>query len=211
MEPWIQTYTGKAFDLANPQPEQLDPHDIVHALAHIGRYTGHARDFYSVAEHTCSVVTEATHIARNEEGYGDASVRLVGQFALLHDAAEAYVGDVSAPLKRTPELAGFRAIERVVEEAVLAKFFPEFDTLDDSPKATIREIVKRADIRMLATEAAVLLGDPPRSWNLPEHEARSVRYLARHAPLVARDQLAYFWNELLPRARVSFGAGVTRG
>lgn len=82
----IVTYTGKAFDLLNPSPDMVRIEDIAHSLANICRYTGHTRYFYSVAQH-CVLMAEA-------DLPGDPLQRL------LHDAAEAYIGDIAKPWKQ---------------------------------------------------------------------------------------------------------------
>ena len=82
----IVTYTGKSFDLLNPQPETVCIEDIAHSLANLCRYTGHVKEFYSVAQH-CTIMAEA-------DLPGDPLVRL------LHDSAEAYIGDLSSPWKQ---------------------------------------------------------------------------------------------------------------
>lgn len=81
----ITTYTGKQFDFLNPKPEDICIEDIAHALACINRFRGHTRIPYSVAEHCVR-----------------ASYVPVGNPLdnLLHDAAEAYIGDVPTPQKQ---------------------------------------------------------------------------------------------------------------
>ena len=81
----IVTFTGKQFDFLNPRPEDICIEDIAHALANICRYNGHTRKFYSVAEHC----VRASYVP-----VGDPLDNL------LHDAAEAYIGDVPTPQKQ---------------------------------------------------------------------------------------------------------------
>jgi hypothetical protein len=71
---------------------------------------------------------------------------------LLHDAAEAYVGDVVWPLKKAPEMAGYKVIERAVEDAVAVKF---------GLALVMPAIVKRADLIALATEKRDIMGHEP--------------------------------------------------
>lgn len=85
MKPWIQTFTGKQFWPLTPKAEDVCIEDIAHALAFKCRFGGHCKTFYSVAEHSCRVA----EILRPEH-------QLIG---LLHDAAEAYLPDVAAPIK----------------------------------------------------------------------------------------------------------------
>lgn len=141
---WIQTWSGVRFDLLDPRPEDVHVEDIVHALANVNRFTGHARWAYSVAEHSVNVAELVSPAHR--------------KIALLHDATEAYVNDLAAPLKRLPALAGYRDIERGVWQAIAARF--------DLPAAVPPE-VKRADLVMLDIERRLLLGSPPAPWELP--------------------------------------------
>ena len=89
-DPCIKTWSGKYVDLLNPTAAMVDLGDISHALHNLCRYTGHTRTFYSVAEH-CIL---AAGIAR-EDGCSHEEISAV----LLHDAAEAYLSDISRPLK----------------------------------------------------------------------------------------------------------------
>jgi uncharacterized protein len=91
---WMQTFTGRKVDVQEPDPSMVDIEDIAHALSLVCRFGGHCRDFYSVAEHSLLVEREA----RSRR----PSIRLVPQFqlaCLLHDAAEAYIGDIVTPVK----------------------------------------------------------------------------------------------------------------
>jgi len=161
---WIETFSGKRFDLLEPTPEQVDLKDIAHALARINRFTGHTTVPYSVAEH-------AMHVewCVREIGNGDP---LLNALALHHDDAEAYVGDVSAPMKaalRESAYDGrtwFHSIEDGVQETILkALSLPE-------PTSEQEAIIKEADLWCLAAERMVLMP------NTGEHEW----YLKAQAP-----------------------------
>lgn len=138
---WIQTYTGRAFDLVDPQPDMVHPEDLAHALSRLCRFTGHVKRFYSVAEHSIYV----SELVPDEHSL----------WGLLHDGAEAYIGDVSAPLKAL--LPDYRAVEKRVEAAVFAAFGLEGE---------VPEEVKAVDRRMLVTEAGQLLGETPKDWGV---------------------------------------------
>lgn len=136
---WILTRHGVRFDLLDPRPSMVDMRDVVHALSQIGRYTGHAAKIYTVAEHSCRVAALMP-----------PGLRLA---ALLHDGAEAYVQDISRPLKvamrrvsGVPKLiTPYDEIERRVAAAVAERFGLSLAELEHPE-------VKRGDLVMLRTE-----------------------------------------------------------
>lgn len=132
---WMMTYTGRKFYPLDPRPEDIDLRDIAWALAHQCRYNGHCAFFYSVAEHSVlmSKTFEGAPLARQ---------------ALLHDAAEAYIGDMIRPLKHS--IPQFREIERQLEQAIFRRF--------GLPSGT-DHLVKDADTAILADERNALF-DP---------------------------------------------------
>lgn len=135
--PTIKTATGLYFPLLAPSPEFIRIEDIAHALSNLCRFTGHVRHFYSVAQHSYL----ASHLVPPE----DALV------ALLHDASEAYIADISRPLK--PYLTNYAEIETRIMEAVLKAF--------GLPTA-MPPSVKRADLILLASEKRdLMLPDVP--------------------------------------------------
>ena len=155
---WIQTFTGKKFYFRDPRPEDVDIVDIAHSLSHICRFTGHTKLFYSVAEHSVAVCEEV-------EGRDNKLI------ALLHDALEAYIGDISSPMKGVIELRELKFLERRVWQAIANKF---------SLPHTLPEEVKRADLQLLANEAAMLWSPAAvREWALPyEPRPHKMKYLA---------------------------------
>lgn len=115
----IKTYTGKEFRFDQIDPEAIDIRDIAHALSHLCRFTGHTNLFYSVAQH-CLLVSEKVP--------GGPEIKLA---ALLHDAAEAYVGDLSSPLKKwliadveevSPREEAYNWLHDTILEAVCKKY-----------------------------------------------------------------------------------------
>jgi len=131
---WITVHSGRRFYPLDPRAEDIDIHDIAHALSMVCRFTGHVSRFYSVAEHSIHV---AYHI---EAETGDRALALCG---LLHDASEAYLCDVARPVKRMPEMAAYREAESRVEAVIAAKFGLPYP---------LPAIVKHHDERALMTE-----------------------------------------------------------
>jgi 5'-deoxynucleotidase YfbR-like HD superfamily hydrolase len=89
----METYTGGMYWPCDPRVDEVHPLDVAHALSNLCRFGGHARRFYSVAEHAilmCDYVRTALGRPRED-----------CLLALVHDAAEAYTGDVPRPLKRS--------------------------------------------------------------------------------------------------------------
>lgn len=109
---WLQTRNGVAFDLLHPRADMVRTGDVAHHLAQINRFVGALERPYSVAQHSLLVFT-----LLSEAGHRDPRVLLQG---LVHDAAEAYVGDVSAPLKRL--LPDYRRVEARVWAACAGHF-----------------------------------------------------------------------------------------
>lgn len=123
----VRTYTGRDLDLANPDPAQIDIRDIAHHLSKLDRYNGAGHFPYSVGQHSLLV---AQALPRE--------YRLQG---LLHDATEAYLGDVVSPLKSM--LPDYRRIEGNVMKAICKRFEITFPR----PK-----IIKKADQAVMAAE-----------------------------------------------------------
>lgn len=120
---WMGLASGRRFWPLDPRPDDVEIGDIAHALSHICRYGGHARRFYSVAEHSLIV----SHFVPP----------WLALAALLHDAAEAYLGDIVRPLKKQPCMDGWRESEVLVERAIAARFgipwpmHPAIKAIDD--------------------------------------------------------------------------------
>ena len=160
-DPWIQTFSGRAFFLLDPKPDDILLEDVAHALAHQARYNGHTRTFYSVAQHSVLVsrypllVGDPSMIGGrgNASAWGRVYPHLP-RWGFGHDWSEAYVGDVVGPLKKI--LPDYRVIEERIERAVCARL--------DLPWPMPRW-VKDADNAVMLAERLSLLSKPyPGTW-----------------------------------------------
>lgn len=167
---WIQTRSGLAFDLECPSPEMVRIDDVAFALARLCRFTGHV-EFYSVAQH--SVL--ASHAIGQIASLDPERRKLQERAALLHDASEAFTGDINAPLKRMEFMAAFRVVEDNIQRVCLEAFGMLAEGQRQLDQNT-RDLVRHVDLRMLATEKRDLLGPEPQSWNLevPPYEEHIV-------------------------------------
>lgn len=137
---WMITFTGRRFYPGDPRANDVCIEDVAHALSRICRFGGHSREHYSVAQHS-------VYVADAVAAFGGS--RLETFHGLLHDAAEAYVGDVVWPLKRHDLMAGYAAIEGGVETAIAVHF---------GLPLVMPPIVKRCDLVLLATEKRDVMG-----------------------------------------------------
>lgn len=139
MSTFLQTFTGKPFYPLNPTQDSIDLVDIAHALGMVCRYGGHSRRFYSVAEH-CVILS---HTVGPEHAL----------WALLHDATEAYVGDMVWPLKE--EIPIYRGIE----ERLMLLICDKYELPWPMPAQ-----VKEHDRRIVIDERDALMAVPQAPW-----------------------------------------------
>lgn len=156
---WIQTKSGGRFYFLEQHLASVTLEDIASALSKLCRFTGHSRKFYSVAEHSFYVsliVPEEYQLQ-----------------AMLHDASEAYLGDVSTPLKCL--LDDYREIEDIVSRSIYARF--------DLP-AELHPSIKSADYRVLASEVPLLFDRVDEGWK---------GWLTGHKPIdgLTRDNIGW--------------------
>jgi 5'-deoxynucleotidase YfbR-like HD superfamily hydrolase len=128
----MQTYTGKLIDLAMFGEDDVRLADISHALSIINRFTGHSKAPYSVAQHSVMV----SKITPQE----------FALWGLLHDASEAYLGDMATPLKSL--LPGYRELEEHVQKTIAKVFRLSWPMPPE---------VKQADLRALMAEKRDLI------------------------------------------------------
>ena len=111
--PWITTYSGRRFFLTRATPNDIFIEDIAHGLSNICRYVGQCREFYSVAEHSVRMAEVAL----------TPRMKLL---ALLHDAPEAYIGDMGSLLKAS--LPQYKAVESYLMGVIGKRFSLEEPT-----------------------------------------------------------------------------------
>lgn len=138
---WFLSVSGRQLWPFDLRPEDIEIEEIAHSLSHLCRFNGHCREFYSVAQHSLIVST----VLPDEH-------KLCG---LLHDATEAYCGDLVRPIKR--RLPAFAEMEAGIWLAVAARF----GLPTEMPPA-----IKEADSRALQTERRDLLA--PHRWRWTE-------------------------------------------
>lgn len=139
IERWFQTFTGKLVDVEHPTPDAVDIQDIAHALSMTCRYGGHCREFYSVAEHS-------VHVMILGEPHVSNKLRLS---LLLHDAAEAYVGDIISPVKKL-----LSPLSTELEDKWLRAIQEKFDLGDGLTNTD--PVVQQADALALSVEVLSL-------------------------------------------------------
>lgn len=132
----ILTYTGRIFYPLNPSAEAVDPIDIAHSLSNQCRYTGHTKFHYSVATH-CVLIYDHLKSLGVEQ-------KILNQ-AIIHDAGEAYLFDLAAPIKHHPDGFGTRFVE--VEEAIEEVICERFDI-----EHPFDPVVKQIDLQLRESE-----------------------------------------------------------
>lgn len=105
---WFLSSRGNKIYPLDFQIEDVDIEEIAHSLSNICRFGGHCRSFYSVAQHSTIVAQSVSK-----------EFALVG---LLHDATEAYVGDMIRPLKTQKCMSGYRELEDSIRAVICMKF-----------------------------------------------------------------------------------------
>lgn len=173
---WFESSTGKEVYPKHPDYSVICIEDIAHALANTCRFGGHCKEFYSVAQHSVLVA-----------GLVPPRLALDG---LMHDAAEAYLGDVVRPLKE--HLEDYRELEYRWMAAIYLKLMPHLYT---SILDVDRAIIKTADNDALMYEAWHLLPSRGDRWNIPVEEQIRLPWMA-YDPKTAERSFLEMWYSL---------------
>lgn len=160
MKDTITTFSKRHFSPLAPKDEDIAIEDIAHALSLMTRANGHFKEFYSVAQHCL----DCASVARAE---GRSSREILA--CLLHDASEAYLSDITRPVKAN--LPEYGRIEKRMQEMIYAKYLPGGLTERES------QIVKRIDDACLYYEFEHFMGEKlfaeaPGIAQMPEYLVR---------------------------------------
>lgn len=148
---WIQTASGKKFHLLEPATQEVSIQDIAESLSKLCRFSGHTQYFYSVAQHSCFVMSLLPIAAQ--------------PYGLLHDAHEAYTGDLTNPVRNlVTAKAGYDVWKDVTHN--IEKTVHEAFGLAWPPHPTLAKLVIEADRIALATERRDVMADGP-LWEVP--------------------------------------------
>jgi 5'-deoxynucleotidase YfbR-like HD superfamily hydrolase len=142
----MRTYSGRLLDLATPHrwaPVDIRITDIAHHLSQLCRFTGATREFYSVAQHAVLV----SELLEQRHGSLGPAFWMAG---LLHDGAEAYVGDLPAPVKHGFMLDEYWTAEDQIQAAVDVRFLG--DRAGSYAAPHLRALIKAADELALHAE-----------------------------------------------------------
>jgi len=136
---WIETISGIKFNPFNVALKDIRIIDIAHSLSLITRFNGHCKFFYSVAQHSINVAKALEKMGYNEN---------IVLYGLLHDSAEAYLGDIPRPIK--PAFKNYEQYESQLQSLIWQAFNIE------KPIEEVWDIVKSVDNAMLKCEALAL-------------------------------------------------------
>jgi len=151
---WMQTYSGLAFEFDSDDKTQICIEDIATHLSKICRFNGACKTFYSVAQHSIYVSQDLKNQSLETQLYG-----------LLHDAAEAYIGDIIRPLKNSTYIN--------LENKILCRIMMSLDLYWER-YLFCRALIKDSDDRLLFTERNQLMLSPPQPWDF-EREASPIK------------------------------------
>lgn len=129
MTDYFRTHCGRHVHPLDPRPDEISIFDVARSLSHLCRFLGHTTAFYSVAQHSVLV----SKLVPAEDAL----------WGLLHDASEAYLADLPAPIKRAAQMTAYR----LAEGRLMVTICKRFGLKPEMPRS-----VMMADKAMLATE-----------------------------------------------------------
>ena len=173
----IETVTGKRVNVTRPLQEDISLEDIAWALSRIPRFAGHTitETLYNVAQHSVyvSILAAELMVSREDFIFDDEAVwesvlNIVDKKelfikALIHDAHEAYTGDIPSPIKKIPELyETLKLIEMRLDHAILSNLQLSEVTEDE------KVVIKYCDKLAQAIEGYQFMPSRGSGWSLPK-------------------------------------------
>lgn len=202
---WAQSRYGRAIDLLNPHPADINFAEMAETLAHIPRFNACSEKPISVAQHLLIAA--------------DAAPKELRPWVLLHDAHEAVIGDIITPvvaalddLYRRRFLREMKSIEWTKPSVILGELKIRHDVAIHAaaglpmPTDEQRLGIHEADRRALVTERRDFLARPPLSWgHTIENTPTLTQRFRLRPPLEVADALMAAWCETLPALRIEGG------
>lgn len=182
---WIGLYEGGRVDLLHPRPEQFSIEDIARGLSRVNRFAGHTHEPYSVAQHSVTVSRLAPE-----------RLALCG---LLHDASEAYLGDLLRPVKVM--CPGYQAAEARLMAAIAERF--------EIPWPMPAELAA-VDDRLLVTERELLQPGAPRWETLADVRPYPRFTIPYQKPAAAEAEFLRRYEEILAGGPAELPSAVDR-
>jgi len=183
-EIWIETNSGIRFFPFRQEENNFNIQDIAHSLSQQCRFNGHTKAFYSVAQHSVLMAKYFQH-----SHYKPGQILI----ALLHDAAEAYLGDIVKPIKdHMPviQIAEYNLLNRIYSWAGVHAFYTE----------DMRDAVKTVDVCLLHSEKQALLGDKVK-WALPTIGLPLTFRIHPWDPRTAKNEFLNMWVDLIKNTK----------
>jgi hypothetical protein len=174
IRPDILTHSRQYFNFLKPHLYRATISDFAFSLSKICRFGGHCHPFYSVAQHSVLV----SYLVEPHLAFP----------ALMHDCAEAFLGDCTKPLKQL--LPDYRALEKTIEAVLFRQL---------NIKYPLHHSIKHADLIMLATEQRDLMPEHDDEWGQIEGISAQHQRIIALPPDQARDLFFARLQEVAPQ------------
>lgn len=154
----VETVSGHQIDLQNPKPENITVEDIAWHLSLINRFNG------ATEEHGITVASHSLFVCNLLLQHTKSS--LLAMHGLLHDAHEAYIGDITRPVKMLP---GMDELLKLYSEPLQVCILEALGVPDISSEE--KRVIKWADNVSLAFEAQHFMASEGNGWGLDDYRA----------------------------------------
>ncbi len=182
----LETVSGRKINVLNPDPKDIDIEDIAWHLSRLPRFCGATIPSipYSVAQHSIQVMREFP--------ITDPLMQLHG---LLHDAAEAYIGDIPSPIKHIPSL---RQEIKVVEARLIDCIYESINV--QVPNDNQSQYVHEADLVQRAIEAYNFMHSRGTEWDLPKVSFKKLQEFERPVlSIESYENFLYYFHDLMKK------------